>query len=126
MTRLNVLLRLVVYQIPALMLKAGHQHQTALMWSLRNLFTHPYLEAFPSTTRYIFDASIAPALTHDTSMLNEPHPSGFTFQASWTLTRTVLDVYYETKESEVSSRVPTELRMINRALVNVKIGRAHV
>lgn len=58
MTRLNVLLRLVVYQIPALMLKAGHQHQTALMWSLRNLFTHPYLEAFPSTTRYIFDVAV--------------------------------------------------------------------
>lgn len=28
------------------------------MWNLRNLFTHPYLEAFPSTTQYIFDVSV--------------------------------------------------------------------
>ena len=39
-------------------MKAGHQHQTALMWCLRNLFTHPHLEAFPSTTRYIFDVAV--------------------------------------------------------------------
>lgn len=58
MTRLNALLRLVVCQSPELILKANHQHQAALMWNLRNLLTHPHLQAFPSTTQYIFDVSI--------------------------------------------------------------------
>ena len=28
------------------------------MWNLRNLFTDPHMEAFPSTTRYIFDVAV--------------------------------------------------------------------
>ncbi|KAJ4358537.1 RNA polymerase II mediator complex subunit [Didymosphaeria variabile] len=56
--RLSALLRLVVCQSPDLILKANHQHQAALMWNLRNLLTHPQLQAFPSTTQYIFDVSV--------------------------------------------------------------------
>ncbi|KAF1966910.1 hypothetical protein BU23DRAFT_559754 [Bimuria novae-zelandiae CBS 107.79] len=56
-TWLHILLRLVVYRAPALVSKANHQHQAALMWNLRNLFTHPHLRSFPSTTQYIFDVA---------------------------------------------------------------------
>ncbi|KAF2279548.1 uncharacterized protein EI97DRAFT_464783 [Westerdykella ornata] len=55
---LNVLLRLVVAQRVMLLHKVSSQHQAALMWSLRRVFTHPALNLLPSMSEYTFDAAL--------------------------------------------------------------------
>ncbi|KAJ4287010.1 RNA polymerase II mediator complex subunit [Kalmusia sp. IMI 367209] len=54
----KALLHLLVLQSPGVIQQANHQHQTALMASLCNLFTHPQLADCPRTAQYIFDVAI--------------------------------------------------------------------
>lgn len=56
-SRLNALLQLLVLQNPALVQKANHQQQAALMTSLQNLFTHPHLENSVGVSQYTFDVA---------------------------------------------------------------------
>ncbi|KAF2176168.1 hypothetical protein K469DRAFT_678997 [Zopfia rhizophila CBS 207.26] len=55
---LNSLLQLSVVHISMASNKSSNQTQAAFLWSLRSLCTHPALEAYPSTTEYIFDVAV--------------------------------------------------------------------
>ncbi|KAF2021724.1 hypothetical protein BU24DRAFT_457677 [Aaosphaeria arxii CBS 175.79] len=54
---LNALLRLAIVHGPIRLTQAPHQHQAALLWSLRLLFTNPLLMTVPSITDQIFDVT---------------------------------------------------------------------
>ncbi|KAF1958736.1 hypothetical protein CC80DRAFT_441342 [Byssothecium circinans] len=54
---LNVLLRLMVVHCPALVAKASNQQQATLLWTLRGVLSHPYVEAYPATALFVFDVA---------------------------------------------------------------------
>ncbi|KAF2653975.1 hypothetical protein K491DRAFT_717612 [Lophiostoma macrostomum CBS 122681] len=55
---LNALLRLTLIHGSMLLHKAPNQHQAAILWSLRLLFTHPVLDNHPVILEYIFDIAV--------------------------------------------------------------------
>jgi mediator of RNA polymerase II transcription subunit 12 len=55
---LNALLRLALIHGSMLLHKAPNQHQAAILWSLRLLFTHPALDSYPVIMEYIFDIAV--------------------------------------------------------------------
>lgn len=56
--RLNALLRLAAAHGSVPLQKVSSQHQAALLWSLRLLFTHPILESYPSIAEHAFDVAL--------------------------------------------------------------------
>jgi mediator of RNA polymerase II transcription subunit 12 len=78
---LNALLRLSLVDGSSSLGKSPHQHQAALLWSLRSLLTHPAFEAYPSISEFIFDVaailsdSIADDVRNHLMRLNSSRPT---------------------------------------------------
>lgn len=55
---MNALFRVLLSHSTSLVRNASHQHQTALMVSLRSLITHPVLEVYPRIAEHVFDVAV--------------------------------------------------------------------